>query len=182
MSRYSRSTKAISLVLLLLPCLTAYDRSTHVYEVPAVTLTDQAGHPVRLEALLNTRDPIVLQFIFTTCSTVCPIMTATLSAAAPQLTGAHFISISIDPENDTPAGLAAYASRFHAPSSWTFLTGQAADIVAVQRAFDAEPSTIMTHRPLTFLRAPGAAPNQWVRLDGLSTAADLVAEYRRAIR
>jgi protein SCO1/2 len=164
----------------LLPGLFGYDRSEHAYAVPAVTLTDQQGRSVRLDALLNQPEPVVVQFIFTTCSTVCPIMTATLRAARKQLDSARLVSISIDPEHDTPSRLADYARRFDAGSRWTFLTGAAGDIATVQRAFAADSPTKMTHRPLTFLRAAGR--RSWIRLDGPSSAAELVAEYRRAAR
>jgi protein SCO1/2 len=87
------------------------------------------------------------------------------------------ISISIDPEHDTPARLSAYASSYGASSDWTMLTGSLADSIAVQRAFDVYRGDKMNHLPTTFLLAGADQP--WVRLDGLVSANDLVAEYRR---
>jgi protein SCO1/2 len=179
MSLSSRFISAAA-ALALLPAAIAYDRSEHLYAIPKVTLTDQAGRAVRLDELLNLREPVVLQFIFTTCTTICPILSATLHTASKELKGARLVSITIDPEHDTPARLAAYADQIGASSRWTFLTGSAEDIAAVQRAFDADVATKMSHLPLTLLR--GHAARSWVRLDGLSTAAELVAEYRRATR
>ena len=63
------------------------------------------------------------------------------------------VSVSIDPEQDTPAELAAYAERFHAGPQWTFLTGSLEDSIAVQTAFDAYRGDKMNHTPLTLLRA-----------------------------
>src|SRR5438105_915954 len=74
-----------------------------------------------LTALLNCPGPVVLQFIFATCTTVCPVMTATLAAAQDQLSPARMISITIDPENDTPAVLQEYAHKFNAGPRWYFL-------------------------------------------------------------
>jgi protein SCO1/2 len=124
---------------------------------------------------------VLLQFIFTTCPTVCPVMSGTFSAAQEKL-GAdlarvRMISISIDPEQDTPERLREYARRFKAGRQWLFLTGNLDDIVAVQKSFDAYRGNKMRHEPLTFLRA--AHGKTWVRLDGLMSAAQLVAEYRR---
>jgi protein SCO1/2 len=179
MSLSSRFISAGAVLALLTP-LIAYDRSEQAYQIPAVTLVDQAGHAVRLDELLNGREPVVMQFIFSTCATICPIMSATLQSARKDLEGARLISISIDPEHDTPARLAGYAARFHAGNRWSFLTGNPVDIASVERAFEAAVANKMSHRPLTFLRARGG--RSWVRLEGLSTAAELVAEYRRATR
>jgi protein SCO1/2 len=156
-----------------------YTRSVHKYAPPSVRLLDTTGRPVRFDALLDTPDPVVLQFIFTSCTTICPILTATLAAAQDQFgPGVRLISISIDPENDTPARLAQYAARFRAHKDWIFLTGAQKDVTAVQRAFDAEDNGKMNHRPVTFLRA--AAIGRWVRLEGLTSTAELVGEYHRA--
>jgi protein SCO1/2 len=86
------------------------------------------------------------------------------------------VSVSIDPEQDTPSALAAYAKRFHAGPQWTFLTGSLEDSIAVQKAFDAYRGDKMNHAPLTLLRgAPDAA---WIRFDGFATAGDLVEASR----
>jgi protein SCO1 len=90
--------------------------------------------------------------------------------------GVRMVSISIDPEQDTPAVLKAYARRFEAGSQWLMLTGSSADSVAVQRAFDAYRGDKMSHQPATFLRAAPGQP--WVRLDGFASASEIVRELR----
>jgi protein SCO1/2 len=142
-----------------------------------------SGSRVALAALLDGEAPLFLNFIFTSCATICPVMSATFGQVqkrlGPDRENVRMISISIDPEHDTPERLRAYASRHGAGPQWRFLTGDAADIVAVQKAFDAYRGGKMGHEPFTFLRASADAP--WVRLDGLGSAADLVAEYRRLV-
>ncbi|MFY9826559.1 MAG: SCO family protein, partial [Thermoanaerobaculia bacterium] len=119
-----------------------------------------------------------LQFIFTTCPSICPVLTATLAAAREELGNeVRLVSISIDPEFDTPARLRDYARRFTAGPGWRFLTGSRDDVAAVQKAFDAYRPNKMQHEPLTFLRAGPGEP--WVRLAGPITPAELVAEVRR---
>lgn len=156
-----------------------YTRSIVETRVPDVTLIDLEGAPVPLAAELSREGPVVLQFVFTTCSTVCPVLTGTLAASQGKWPGVRLVSISIDPEEDTPARLREYAARFHAGRQWRFLTGTIDDVVAVQKAFGAYRGDKMRHEPLTFLRA---APRQpWVRLAGFPNATELDAEVRHLL-
>jgi protein SCO1/2 len=86
------------------------------------------------------------------------------------------VSVSIDPENDTPAELTKYAHKFKAGSQWTFLTGTSQQSVDVQMAFGIFAGEKMNHTPVTFIRAKGAA-NHWVRIDGLASADQIIKEY-----
>jgi cytochrome oxidase Cu insertion factor (SCO1/SenC/PrrC family) len=147
------------------------------YAIPDVTLVDQDGAAFRLAAELGRPGPVVLQFIFTTCATVCPALSGTLAAAQDRLPGVRLLSISIDPEEDTPARLAAYARRFGAGPRWRLLTGRLEEVIAVERAFDAYRGNKMRHQPLTFARAAPGRP--WRRLEGLLTGGELAAEVRR---
>lgn len=158
-----------------------YQRSVRSYAIPDVVLTDADARPVRLRELLATKDAVMLNFIFTTCGTVCPVMVkvfadlpASLGAPAKTL---RMISISIDPDNDTPARLKTYAGTVGAGARWTFLTGRAQDIRTVQFAFDSYRGDKMNHEPLTLMRqAPG---RPWIRIDGFATPEQLAREYRK---
>jgi protein SCO1/2 len=86
----------------------------------------------------------------------------------------HLMSISIDPEQDTPARLRTYARQFHACKSWNHYSGTMGAVTAVQRAFNAYRGDKMSHVPLTLLRAAPDAP--WVRFDGFARADELMAE------
>ena len=158
-----------------------YARAVAAYTPPDVALVDQHGAAVSLHEVLGHDGPLMLQFIFTTCPAVCPVLTSTFSAAqerlGPGLDHVRMVSISIDPEHDTPARLHAYARQFKAGPQWRFLTGTLEDVAAVQKAFDAYLGNKMRHQPLTFLHASPEAP--WVRLDGFMSAQSLVAEYHR---
>ena len=86
------------------------------------------------------------------------------------------VSVSIDPEHDTPAALSEYAAGFGAGPQWVFLTGSLEDSIAAQKAFDAYRGDKMNHTPLTLFHASSSA--QWVRYDGFADAVDLTKEYR----
>ncbi len=160
-----------------------YTRTTAAYLPPDVPLTSAAGTSTSLGAILAADGPLFLQFIFTSCTTVCPVMSTSFAGLQSQL-GAddarpRFVSISIDPAYDTPERLRDYARRFDAGAGWQFFTGRAEDIAAMQKAFDAYPgNNKMRHVPVTFFRA--ASGRKWVRLEGLPNAAQLLGEYRRA--
>jgi protein SCO1/2 len=157
-----------------------YERSEHAYAAPDVRLVDQGGAARPLQALLATDKPLLLNFVYTTCTTICPVLTATFSQVQQEL-GAEaatvrMVSISIDPEQDTPARLRAYAERFDAGPQWTFLTGALPDVVAVEKAFDIFRGSKTNHEPVTYLRAPGR--DDWVRIQGVASAREIVGEYR----
>ena len=94
--------------------------------VPAFALTDELGRPFTEDAL---RDNVtIVSFIFTRCDTICPV-TAMKMARIQEKTfdvGAmvRLVSFSVDPTYDTPAKLAAFATRYGAkPERWRFVTG-----------------------------------------------------------
>ena len=153
-------------------------RSVRDYRLPAVSLVREDGKPVVLAEELNDSRPVVLTFIYTTCTTVCPLTSQTLAEVQRRLGtsrgSVHLVSISIDPEQDTPAKLREYAQRFGAGPQWQHYTGTLAASQAVQRAFDVYRGNKMDHAPVVLVRpAPGAS---WVRIDGFATANQLLAE------
>lgn len=160
-----------------------FGRSLHHYAIPELALVDMNGKPTSLPQVLENGQAVILNFIFTTCTTICPVLSANFSQVQQQLGTERdhvtMVSITIDPEHDTPERLHAYAERYHAGPQWQFLTGRLDNIIAIQKAFDAYRGSKASHEPLTFLRATADAP--WVRLEGLASAADVIGEYRKGI-
>ena len=160
-----------------------YQRSVKSYKIPDIKLVDMNGTESSLRDGLNGNDPIMLNFIFTSCNAICPVMSTTFHNVQEALGGkernkVRMVSISIDPENDTPARLKEYAEKFHAGPQWRMLTGSIENSIAAQRAFGVFRGDKMSHTPVTFLRAKGAN-SPWVRLDGLASAPDIIKEYRK---
>ncbi len=102
---------------------------------PAFDLIDQDGRTVSLASLRGS--PVVLDFIYTNCPGPCPILTARQVRVQRLLTSrqrarVRFVSISLDPERDTPEALRAYAEALGADlESWSFLTGAPEEVSAV---------------------------------------------------
>jgi len=158
-----------------------YQRAIANYPVPSVKLLDAQANLVDIAELLNTDQPIAVNFIFTSCTTICPIMSATFAQAQRQLgvdaKQIMWVSISIDPEHDTPEKLRTYARQYGADSNWHFLTGELDNIISLQKSFAVFRGDKSNHAPTTLLRAGRDQP--WVRLDGLTSSAELVHEYRQ---
>lgn len=148
------------------------------YEIPDVELVRDDGHRVHLQAEMDDGRPIVLAFIYTSCTAVCPLTSQILATLQDKLGRArdrvHIISISIDPEQDTPARLREYARSFHAGPEWQHYTGALPAIQAAQRAFDVYRGNKMDHSPATLIRRASGA--EWIRIDGFATAGQLLAE------
>jgi protein SCO1/2 len=105
--------------------------------VPDFSLTASTGGTVTQADL--TGGLWVADFIFTKCPSVCPLLSAQMGKLQDALAAAgradvHLVSFSVDPANDTPEVLRAYAQRFHAdPARWWFLTGDQASLHALIR-------------------------------------------------
>ena len=156
-----------------------YKKSYSLYSLPPKVLKDQNGNDVNLHDFLHDDKPFIMSFIFTTCTTICPVLTATLSSAQDDLLESPIkpvlISISIDPEVDTPDKLTAYAKKFKASEDWVFLTGKLDDIIEVQRSLGIYRGSKLNHEPVTIIKSPG---KKWLVINGFTSADDLVNEYR----
>jgi protein SCO1 len=110
-------------------------------ELPAFSLTGADGQPFGSRELAGR--PWVVDFVFTSCPSVCPRMTEEMAHLQTWVVNraldnrVRLVSVSVDPARDTPAVLRGYAEKFHArPSLWAFLTGSPEAIEdAVVRGF-----------------------------------------------
>ena len=165
------------------PAASVTTRSIRKYAVPAISLVRDDGKVVSLPDEMNDGRPILLNFIFTTCGSICPLMSSVFGQFERRL-GAdadkvHLMSISIDPEQDTPARLREYARKFHAGLQWQHYTGTPTASIAAQRAFDVYRGGKMSHNVVTLMRAAPDKP--WLRIEGFVTADDLVHDYRKLL-
>lgn len=161
-----------------LAAVRAANRSIADYSVPDLSLVRDDGRRVSLRNEIDDGRPVVLAFIYTSCTTVCPVVSHVMADLQAKLGNArdrvHLVSISIDPEYDTPARLRAYAQRFGAGPEWQHYTGTLEASREAQRAFDVYRGDKMDHTPALLVRPlPGA---RWVRIDGFATPDQLLAE------
>jgi len=147
------------------------------FAVPDVKLVRADGREVRFKDELDDGRPVVVDFIYTTCTAVCPLSSQVIAELDQRLGASpavHLVSVSIDPEEDTPERMRKYALRLEASPRWNFYTGSLEASETVQRAFHVFRGTKMLHEPATLVRmAPG---QPWVRFDGFVTASELMDE------
>ena len=184
-----RLTRAVAVALILVGTAShaadrgsAFERAEVDVTVPDVTLINQEGREVRLREIVNSDKPVCLDFIFATCTTICPILSAGYSSLQRKLgdnrDAVHLVSVTIDPEHDGPEELRDYLARYRAKPGWDFLTGSRTDIDKVMRAFGAFIPDKMSHKPLIFIKPPHAST--WVQIHGFASSADLLEEIHLA--
>lgn len=119
--------------------------------LPNVPVIDQDGRTLKFYDDVIKDKIVVVSFIYTVCKDICPLLTARLSLLQEQLGDQvgrdfFFVSISIDPETDTPDRLKQYANAFRLGPGWTFLTGTKADIDLIRYKLGERSRTLAEHR------------------------------------
>lgn len=114
-------------------------RLSKIGPAPEFTLTNQDEKRVALKELRGK--VLAITFIFASCTDTCPLLTAKMAGIQNRLgtdfgSKVHFVSITVDPERDTPAVLQRYAQGYNANlAGWTFLTGTQAEIRNVAKSY-----------------------------------------------
>jgi len=148
--------------------------------VAPTPLQRQDGSATTLAAEIGSHQPVLVAFIYTSCTTVCPltsqIVSRTQELLGSDLQNMRLLSVSIDPEYDTPQRLQEYSRKFGARPQWQHYTGTLANSVAIQKAFGAYRGDKMNHVPLFFVRA--AHSTRWLRLEGFPSAEQVTSALR----
>jgi protein SCO1/2 len=158
---------------------------------PNIQLTTQDGKTVHFYDDLIKGKIVAIDLIYTTCQYSCPLETARLAQVQKMLgdrvgKDIFFISITIDPKNDTPEVLKAYAKKFHAGPGWTFLTGKKEEIDFLSRKlglYSDPAATLDGHTPHLLL---GNEPmGQWMRnsaLDNPRFLSQMIGDFLDSFR
>ncbi len=137
-------------------------------ELADVTLLDQDGKKVPFREAMAGERIVVMDFIFTTCTTICPVLSAIMKriqdALGPRADKVLLVSVSVDPARDTPERLKAFGARFKAGPGWTWLTGEKGDVERTLKGVGAFTASFADHPPM-ILVGDGRA-GTWTRLNG----------------
>jgi cytochrome oxidase Cu insertion factor (SCO1/SenC/PrrC family) len=104
--------------------------------LPNLPVVDQDGRQLRFYDDLIKNKIVVIMFIYTSCTDICPITTARMTQIEDKLAGVlgrdiFIVSLTVDPVNDTPERLKAYSKAFGTGPGWSFVTGRPEDIRAI---------------------------------------------------
>ncbi len=171
-----------------------HDHAAHAQQPPAahqekatvrfadVALLDQDGMPVRLEKDLVGERLVVMGFIYTSCTTVCPVVSSIMGKVQQQLGGrvgdeVQLVSISVDPQRDDPKRLRGYARAFQHGPGWSWLTGTPYAITETLKGLGSFSADLGQHPPL-ILVGDGRS-GHWTRYYGFTDPAVLISEIDR---
>lgn len=146
-------------------------------DLRAAQLLDQSGIEVELVEDVIGQRIVVVDFVYTTCTTVCPVLSAVLMQVQGQLgdrlgSEVALVSISVDPQRDTPARLKDYATKMHAGDGWTWLTGEKSVVDEVLKDFGAYTPNFEDHPAMMLVG--DASTGEWARFLGFPGANHIV--------
>lgn len=142
--------------------------------VPDVSLTDESGKAVRFRSELAKGRTVAVNFIFTSCTTICSPMSGTFAKVETLLgkRDARLVSVTLDPETDTPERLASWKRKFGGKSSWTLLTGAKEDIDTLGKALGVFTPERVSHTPIVVVL--NETTGRITRVNGLANAQAIV--------
>ena len=148
---------------------------------PNLPLVTQDGKTVRFYDDLIEGKIVVINFIYTTCPDICPLMTARMARVQDRLgdrvgRDIFIYSISLDPERDTPAALKKYAEAYGAGPGWLFLTGKPDDVALIRYKLGERSRNLSEHQSTIMLG--NARSGEWARSSLFLDLERLVAEIR----
>jgi protein SCO1/2 len=155
-------------------------------QIPNVALIDQHGNTVHFYSDLVAGKVVAINTIFTTCTTICPLM-GTNFAKLKKLLGnevgrqVFLISISVDPAVDSPQRLQEWSSRFGQDGpGWTLLTGSKADIDTLLKALQVFTVDKQDHAPVVLIGGEGTG--DWARASALLPPSQLAQMIDKRLR
>ena len=133
-----------------------------------VELINQDGETVRFFDDVLKDQVVVINFIFTNCDGACPLMTHKLSLVRDSMegqigNGLRFVSLSIDPERDTPAAMKEFAKTHHADhDGWVFLTGKPENLNLIVKRLGQYTEDVEAHS--TMMLAGNVNAAHWIKI------------------
>lgn len=152
-------------------------------ELADVQTLDQDGRSLNFASEAIGDRIVVVNFIYTSCRTLCPISSALfarlqdLLASSDAAKDVRLVSVTLDPLHDTPSRLMAYARQYDAGDRWLWITGSEENIAAVARGFGADAANFRAHDSLTLVG--DAKMGRWTIFNVLPGSEALLAEVER---
>lgn len=158
---------------------TADTASVSEVRVLDLELVDQNGEPKMFRDDVIGDRIVVMDFVYTSCTTVCPVISAIFGQVARKLGDrlgreVFLVSISVDPVTDRPARLRAYAEKQNAGEGWIWLTGNKLTVDNVLEGLGAYTPNVEDH-PSMVLVGDGRT-GRWTRFFGFPSPDQIIAK------
>ena len=145
-------------------------------KIPHARVLDQDGKQLDFYDDLIKDKSVAINFIFTTCTAICPPLTSTFrkvqQEARTRGVDVQLISVSVDPTVDTPERLQEFAKKFKAEPGWTFVTGDRAEIDSLLQALGVAVVNKNDHTPMILIG--NEVTDHWTRTYGLSAPSKIL--------
>jgi cytochrome oxidase Cu insertion factor (SCO1/SenC/PrrC family) len=134
--------------------------------IPDVNVLDQDGRKQQFYTDLVKDKTVVVNFVFTSCKAMCPLLGANFSKLQSALgerlgQDVFLISVSTDPETDSPEKMKAWGERFKAKNGWTFVTGNKEELAGLLRVFTGDGLRKGYHAPSLCIVNDGKKTHRW---------------------
>ena len=134
------------------PAARPVDDTTDKFVIPDLVVSDQDGKELKFYTDLVKNKKVIVNFIFTTCKGICPTTGSHSSKVQTALgkrlgTDVFMITITTDPENDTPERLKAWSKRYNRAPGWTLVTGSVENVTRLLQVFTGDGSNTGYHVP-----------------------------------
>lgn len=152
-------------------------------KIPDTTVYNQHGQKLNFYTDLVKGKTVAINFVFTTCTTICPPLTATFRKVQQELgervgRDIELISVSVDPTTDVPERLKEFSAKFKVAPGWTFVTGSKPEVDQLLKALGAAVADRNDHTPMILIG--NEAAGYWTRTYGLAPASTLVKVINEA--
>jgi len=151
-------------------------------QIPDIRVVDQNGKQRHFYGDLVRGKVVVMNFVYTTCTTICPPLGATFGKLQKNLgerlgKDVFLVSVSVDPVTDTPERLRAWGAQFKAKPGWTLVTGDKAELDRLLRVLGVDAASPASHSAMVLIVNDRAA--LWKRVYGLGSTAALMNNIER---
>jgi protein SCO1/2 len=198
-----KSIKTAWLMALVLLAPAAWPHEGHVHgghdaqapsQSPAATsrpvkltetqLLDQDGRKLRLASDAVANKIVVVSFVYTNCTDICPMVSQTFSQVQEKLgalmeSRVRLLSVTVDPKRDTPAVLKEYASHFAPKAGWLWLTGDQTNVTAAHQAFGVTIRNPENHPGQIVIGDPKTG--RWTRLYDIDKPQEVLAKVNELL-
>jgi protein SCO1/2 len=144
-----------------------------------LNLVDQDGKVVKFKSDVIGDRMVAINFIYTTCTTVCPLLSQVFSQVQESLGDrlgkeVVLISVSVDPKTDIPRRLKDLAQKYHAKPGWFFLTGEKNNVDKILSGLGAYAADFRNHS--TKVLVGNGHSGRWTNLYGVASPEDILVK------